>query len=136
MKENSPCPCCNGKLYLDCCGPYHLGRLPENALVLMRSRYSAYALNLPDYIIATTHPRNSAYQEDKNAWHHSITAFSLHTHFKKLEVLSFEEKKEFAFVTFIAQLEQQGRDASFQETSRFEKIHNRWLYLDRVWKPN
>jgi SEC-C motif-containing protein len=94
----------------------------------MRSRYSAYALDDPDYIIATTHPRNPAYQEDKAAWRQSITAFSRHTQFKKLEVLSFEEKEDAAFVTFIAYLEQQGRDASFQETSRFEKVEGRWLY--------
>ena len=52
-KKQSSCPCCSGKSAI-CCQKYHKGLTPENALVLMRSRYSAYALGVGDYLIETT----------------------------------------------------------------------------------
>lgn len=126
------CPCCTGKNYEDCCMPYHLGRLPENALILMRSRYSAYALNLADYIMTTTHPLNPDFQKDSKKWRESILFFSKHTIFKKLEILHFEEKNEIAFVMFMAHLEQNKQDVSFKENSRFEKIGKTWLYRQHL----
>ena len=52
------CPCGLGAAYVECCGLYHAGPLhllaptPE---ALMRSRYSAYALGLRDYVLDTWH---------------------------------------------------------------------------------
>ncbi len=94
----------------------------------MRSRYSAYALNLPDYLIATTHPQNSNYNKNTEAWRESLTQFSLNTTFHRLEILDFKEKKSHATVKFTAYLSQQGRDATFTEESAFETIEGRWLY--------
>ena len=104
--------------------------MPENALQLMRSRYSAYVLNLPDYIIETTHPANPRYSENKSAWKRSISQFSQNSSFQKLEVLDFQESDTLATVTFTAHLSQEGRDATFTEKSYFEKINGRWLYRD------
>lgn len=132
ISPNAACPCCSGKNYEECCGPCHLGKSAETALQLMRSRYSAYALDLPDYIIATTHPRNPAYEKDLETWRKSIVSFSGATHFKKLEIGAFEEKGNTATVTFTAYLEQAGQDVSFQEKSLFERIDSKWLYLDRL----
>lgn len=42
------CPCHSQKCYEECCKRYHEGAAAENALILMRSRYSAYALQLAD----------------------------------------------------------------------------------------
>ena len=42
---NSPCPCGSGGKYKKCCQKYHKGALAKDALTLMKSRYSAYALN-------------------------------------------------------------------------------------------
>ena len=39
----------------DCCGLYHSGQPAPDAESLMRSRYSAYALGLIDYLLATWH---------------------------------------------------------------------------------
>ncbi|MES2344866.1 MAG: YchJ family metal-binding protein [Chlamydiota bacterium] len=134
MTDLHPCPCYSGKHYSDCCAPYHLGQLPENALLLMRSRYSAYALDLPEYIMATTHPLNKGFQKNKEKWRTSIAFFSQNTVFKKLEILHFEEKGKTAYVTFIAYLEQNHHDATFQEKSVFEKVGECWLYLEGVTK--
>lgn len=129
MNEVNPCPCCSQKSYLECCKIFHDGVLPETALQLMRSRYSAYALNLSDYIIETTHPNNPHVLKDRLQWKYNIIQFSMNTQFDRLEILDFKENGEIATVTFRASLTQNGRDATFTEKSYFEKISGRWLYL-------
>jgi uncharacterized protein YchJ len=124
------CPCCSGKAYNACCKPFHEGAKPENALQLMRSRYSAYALNIPDYIVATTHPANPQYSENTFSWKRSISQFSQNYSFKRLEILDFKENNNLATVTFTAYLSQDTRDATFTERSYFEKINNQWLYRE------
>ena len=94
----------------------------------MRSRYSAYALGLADYIIATTHPTNPQAVKDIKAWKQQITDFSLKTKFQNLEILAEEEKTPIAFVTFKATLIQGSQDASFTETSEFELWQGKWTY--------
>lgn len=124
----NPCPCCSMKEYDDCCKLLHEGAIPENALQLMRSRYSAYVLNIPDYIVATTHPASPQYSENKFSWKRSISQFSSISSFHKLDILEFKENKTLATVTFTAYLSQSSEDATFTEKSYFEKINNRWLY--------
>ncbi|RZJ74933.1 MAG: hypothetical protein EOO47_20450, partial [Flavobacterium sp.] len=52
-----PCPCGSGNNYSNCCQPYHQNTtLPPTPEALMRSRYTAYTMNLADYLLATTHP--------------------------------------------------------------------------------
>lgn len=128
-KEEIPCPCSSGNTYAACCKPFHQGSLPKTAVQLMRSRYSAYALCLPDYIIRTTHPNNPRFNHNAKLWTKQITDFCLNTEFKKLDVLHFEEKDPFATVTFFAYLYQNGKDASYKEQSYFEKVKGKWLYL-------
>lgn len=122
------CPCGSGNSYTECCKPFHDGVLPENALKLMRSRYSAYALNLPAYIIKTTHPASPQFKPDQRRWLKAIADFSTHTVFNKLEVLEFHENGDFAIVTFAAHLTQDESDASFVEKSYFEKHQGKWFY--------
>lgn len=123
------CPCRSGLKYSDCCKPLHKGEAAlENALQLMRSRYSAYVLGDVSYIITTTHPKNFDYTEDKASWGISILQFSHKTTFEDLEILDFSEEGDEAFVTFSAKLSQDGQDTSFEEKSRFLKKDGRWLY--------
>ena len=53
ISKNSKCPCGSGKKYKECCYKYHKGANPPNALLLMKSRYSAYAAGDAKYIIKT-----------------------------------------------------------------------------------
>ncbi len=94
----------------------------------MRSRYSAYALNIPEYIVETTHPASPQYTENKFAWKRSISQFSQNTTFQKLEVLDFKEKENLATVTFTCHILQNNSDASFTEKSYFELYKGKWLY--------
>jgi len=93
----------------------------------MRSRYSAYALNISSYIVATTHPASPEYSENLFSWKRSISKFSTSTSFQKLEILDFKEKNTLATVTFTAYIHQE-QDATFTEKSYFEKIGSKWLY--------
>jgi SEC-C motif-containing protein len=126
MKDS--CPCCSGKNYNNCCKPYHSETLATDAILLMRSRYSAYSLSLCDYIISTTHLDNPEYKEDINLWKKEILEFCEKTNFEKLEILNFNLDKEISYVTFIAYLSQQKRDISFLEKSTFKKVEGKWLY--------
>lgn len=48
-----PCPCGSDELYQSCCKPLHTGLPANDAETLMRSRYSAYVLQLEDYLLNT-----------------------------------------------------------------------------------
>ena len=107
----------------------HGGKLADNALKLMRSRFSAYALNLPEYIIATTHPENPHFSNDHVSWKKSISQFSRSCSFKGLEILDFKEEQPFAEVVFTAYITRGDSDCTFTEKSLFELLSGRWLYL-------
>lgn len=130
MKDNKRrCLCGSGRSYKDCCQPLHQGHLAQDALALMRSRYTAYALNLVDYIILTTHPSNVEYNQDRSSWKSGILEFSNATEFQKLEILDFQEiNTEKATVTFIAYLLQSKQVVLLKEKSTFLKVKRLWLY--------
>ena len=128
MKKFSPnqaCPCGSSKKYKKCCQPYHKGAQPKDALILMKSRYSAYAAGQSRYIIATTHPENPDYREDRLGWLAEIDAFCQSTDFLGLEIREVVDGDTEAFVTFRAILE----SGEMIERSRFLKIEGRWLYV-------
>lgn len=88
----------------------------------MRSRYSAFVLNLPDYVLATWHPRTRP--------------ASLDLPEPGLRWLGLEVKRhtviddERATVEFVARSKLGGRAHRLHETSRFERIDGRWFYVD------
>lgn len=122
------CPCGSGKEYATCCAPYHQGAPALHPESLVRARYSAYAMNVPDYIIRTTHPASTGYLEDRFAWRRKISKFSQGTEFQKLQILEVQERLPLAAVTFTAFLAQAGKDATFTEKSHFQIRKGEWLY--------
>jgi SEC-C motif-containing protein len=127
---------CHSKFpYNSCCKKFHQGTLPENALQLMRYRYCAYALDLVNYIIHTTHKNNPSYKQDYPAWKKELKNFYKNTKFENLEILHFEEKERLAFVSFIATLKEGSHDLTFTEKSTFKKEENMWLYLEEITYP-
>lgn len=122
MGINDKCPCGSGLKYKKCCKTYHDGRVPKNALLLMKSRYSAYALNQYRYIIKTHYKSTESIE--------SIKEFSQNTTFQKLEIIEFLDGDCEAFVTFKANLLTDNRDSSFTEKSRFIKENGIWFYVD------
>ncbi len=123
------CPCCSGLEYDRCCKVLHHGQVAKSAEKLMRSRYAAYALGLPDYIIQTTHPASAEYMTKHAVWKQNILQFSQNIQFQRLEILSARENRDIAEVVFTAHLAEDDRDATFTERSYFEKANGRFWYV-------
>lgn len=94
----------------------------------MRSRYSAYALGLADYIISTTHRSNPQYRKDLRSWRNEITGYCNMVLFLNLEIVDFEPGAQKSTVTFKAKLSQNGIPFVMSEKSRFMKAGQRWFY--------
>ena len=90
----------------------------------MRSRYSAYAKGLVEYIIETTDPAGPIYQANHSQWRRELQQFCNSTEFVGLSI----EKVEDEFVTFEARLIVDGQFAPMVERSRFARPNERWLY--------
>ncbi len=122
ISPNAPCPCLRGTKYKKCCGMWHRGRPAPSPTALMRSRFSAYALGLVDYILQTTHADGAPGSRE------DVLSFCENTEFAGLEILDRSEDGDRGEVTFRATLRQGGRDASFGERSLFFKVDGRWQY--------
>lgn len=129
MSKYIPCPCDPKKLYHKCCQPFHDGELPDTALMLMKSRYSAFALNKPDYIIDTTHKNNPESVKNIDEWKQDLQFFSSQAKFNGLKIEEFLDGDTSAYVTFTAFLSQGEKDISFTEKSTFKKESGKWFYL-------
>ena len=96
----------------------------------MRSRYSAYALGLVDYIIDTTLPAGPHWQADRAAWASELKSYCQQTKFLGLTVLSAPPPESLGKgrVHFLARLRGSGRESLQEEESRFIRLGGRWLY--------
>ena len=124
-----PCPCRTEQgpplAYDDCCGRYHAGPLAlqaPDAQALMRSRYSAFVLKLPDYLLATWHPSTRPPSLDLNDAGLKWLGLAV----KRFEV----QDATHATVEFIARSKQGGRAHRLHEVSRFVWEEGRWFYLE------
>lgn len=119
----APCPCGHKKTYAQCCGLYHAGEIAPTAEALMRSRYSAFALRLDAYLLATWHsttrPASLSLADDEQ------------TRWIGLEIKRHENAEtDRAIVEFVARYKIGGRAHRLHETSRFVRESGRWFYVD------
>ena len=120
--SGAACPCGSGRVLEACCGRFHAGAPAPDAEALMRSRYSAYVLGLEDYLLATWHPdtRPAALDLDvppRPQW----LGLAVKAH-APLDA-------SHATVEFVARYKRNGRAFKLHETSRFEQVDGRWLYV-------
>ncbi len=126
LSPNAPCPCHSGAKYKRCCAPFHQGDAPPTPEALMRSRFSAYALEKVDYILESTHrdgPHHGRYGQRQE-----VAAFCKTTSFDDLEIRDSSERGDRGEVAFYAHLNRDGNDVSFGERSLFFRVDGRWLY--------
>lgn len=90
----------------------------------MRSRYSAYARGLEDYLLATWHPETRPAALD--------LAGAPQPKWLALEVKSHASDGDAATVEFVARFRVGGRAQRIAERSRFRREAGRWYYLDGV----
>lgn len=88
----------------------------------MRSRYSAFAFGLGDYLWRTWHPRTRPERVDPPdaAW----------TGLEIVDVVDGTPRDQRGVVEFVAHYRSGRRQGTLRERSRFERRGGRWLYLD------
>lgn len=126
--SNLPCPCGSQQPLANCCGQYHGGKPAADAQRLMRSRYSAYALGLIDYLVETTLPAQQA-GLDRLA----ISSWSQNSEWLGLQVESHEPQAgtpAHAHVTFVARWRDAQGEHSHRERSAFVEHNGRWFFID------
>ncbi|WP_455353174.1 YchJ family protein [Streptomyces sp. SYSU K217416] len=123
IAPDAPCPCGLGTSYESCCGRYHAGQAKApTAELLMRSRFSAFAVGDVPYLRRTWHPttRPSRLQLDPEQ------------HWVRLEILAASDGGLFdseGAVEFRAHFEEGAHSGSLRERSRFVRESGSWLYV-------
>lgn len=149
-----PCACLSGKVYSECCLPYHNGsKIPATPTATVRSRFSALAYKLePSYLISTTHPEHKEFvdpEEQKSKakqWERALKEFA--SEYEFIDLCFDDENRDGsvsidnspdgtrAKVFFNAKMIKAGlgerQSETLVETSEFLLTKGRWLYRDAV----
>lgn len=125
----SACPCGLKSHYSECCEPIHTKQtLPATAELLMRSRYSAYALRLVDYLLYSHHPRQHGKNEKEK-----VKQAAEGVDFFRLEILDTSQGQvndKIGKVEFKAFYRHGTELGCIHENSRFKRYQGRWVYWD------
>lgn len=120
------CPCLSGLPFGECCRRFIDGDVnAPTALQFMRSRYTAFVIGAPAYLLATWHPTTrpeGLELEPSVRW-------------LRLEVERTERGGPFdhdGIVEFTAHYRHDGDRGSQHETSRFARVDGRWCYVDAL----
>jgi len=126
---NRKCPCGSEKPFSFCCEPAIEGARPAaTAEALMRSRYTAFAMGMVDYLINTTakshrNPDDAVLIEDQmraTTW----TGLTINA------VEDGEQNDNEGTVEFTACFEAEGEAAALHEKSNFRREDGNWVYVD------
>lgn len=128
MNAPAPCPCGSARPYAGCCGLPHARHAADGQLTatspeaLMRSRYTAFVLDLRPYLLAS--------------WHASTRPASLEPPEPGLKWLGLDVKRaalqdaDHGTVEFVARSKLGGRAHRLHEVSRFVREGGQWFYVD------
>ena len=128
MNTPLPCPCGHPLAYAACCGAWHAEHAATARLTaptpeaLMRSRYSAFVLDLRPYLLAS--------------WHASTRPATLEAPEPGLKWLGLAVKRtamqgpDHGTVEFVARSKLGGRAHRLHEVSRFVREGGEWFYVD------
>lgn len=127
LQATDACPCGSGNNYQDCCQPRHDGTQPApTPEALMRSRYSAYVLELWRYLYNSWDPQTRPTRKSLSK--------SESTDWQGLEIVSTTEggaMHDAGTVEFKAfWKDQTGEIHSLHERSRFRRDGGKWVYID------
>jgi SEC-C motif domain protein len=116
------CPCGSGLAAQDCCLLVINGTPASTPEALMRSRYTAFALENEDYL--------------RSSWHASTrpagTLLAAGTRWSGLNIINTGSDGDQGSVSFVATFQEVQEKGWYQlqETSRFVREDGRWFYLD------
>ncbi|MFE2374154.1 YchJ family protein [Streptomyces sp. NPDC059398] len=121
---DAPCPCGLPAPYGECCGRFHSGQsAAPTAEALMRSRFSAFAVEDAAYLLRSWHPGTRPPRVD----------FDAGQRWQRLEILAATGGTAFhttGTVTFRAHCTVRGEPGELREHSRFERYEGAWVYVD------
>ncbi|GAA2853444.1 YchJ family metal-binding protein [Streptosporangium fragile] len=120
-----PCPCGLPAAYGECCGRFHRGQAAPTAEALMRSRFTAFAVEDEAYLLRTWHPTTRPARVE----------FERGMRWTALEIEDVSGGSPFhteGTVTFRARYTHRGRPGELREQSRFTRYEGAWVYLDAV----
>ncbi|WP_431288919.1 YchJ family protein [Roseateles chitinivorans] len=126
--EAGLCACGSGRPYAACCGALHQAFAESGALIaadaqaLMRSRYTAYTMDLIEYLLATWHPSTRPASLDRGEQDLKWLGLEVRRHTR--------EDADHETVEFIARSKVGGRAHRMHEISRFVRERGAWLYVD------
>lgn len=108
-----------------CCAPYLEGqRSAPTCETLMRSRFSAFQLRRPEYLIETwdlsSCPKKLGFEQDERRWSSLVI----------VDTIGGGEEDQRGVVEFKATYELGEDTYLFHEISRFTRHEGRWVYLD------
>jgi SEC-C motif-containing protein len=121
--ESARCPCGSGAPYAECCEPLHAGAPATTAVELMRSRFSAFALGLAPYLLASWHPLTRPVSLD----------LDLDLTWRRLQIVDIVAggtEDAAGVVEFRASFRGPDGAGLLHERSRFAKADGRWVYVD------
>ncbi|MFJ6938699.1 YchJ family protein [Streptomyces sp. NPDC101132] len=119
----APCPCGLPADYANCCGRYHSGaQQAPTAELLMRSRFSAFAVGDVPYLLRSWHPSTRPPRLDLDPEQQWV----------RLEILGSERGALFdteGSVEFRAHYREGGHTGSLHENSSFARERGAWVYV-------
>ncbi len=125
----SHCPCGSVKEYVGCCGQYILDHLTApTAVLLMRSRYTAYCLANEEYLLDTWHPSTRPESLDFNKGDAQAKWFKLTVN----NIIKGAESDNEGTVEFTARYKVKGKADQLHEISQFSKVGANWYYVGGV----
>jgi len=111
----------------------------------MRARYAAYCKNVPEYIVASTHPDcpiEAEFKQDDGSYGPGFLEeagkFCERYSFKKLSILSGpapvdgSDEAEVFFKVWYTIRNNPGEQNTMTEHSQFRKVDGRWLFYNRL----
>lgn len=124
MNKDSECPCRSGAAFATCCQPVlHDHRLAATAAILMRSRYTAFALQNAEYIKASWHRKTRP--KTLNFDDHPVVWLGLEIH--GCQDGSVADSS--GTVDFTCSYLENGQLCKLKEVSEFQKEDGLWYYL-------
>lgn len=157
--HDSMCPCGTGRIYSNCCQPFHTGSsisssssiqsLPSPKQVL-QSRYTAFAWRMIPYIMETTHPTCREYQLDRIAWAKDLNKNGMFDSYEFVNLTILNEQNDdekgqglLEFKVTLRAKEDKGsmiagQEMTVIETSTFikDEVTGKWLYASGEVRPD
>jgi len=128
------CPCGSDKPYENCCKPIIEGQnIAQTAEQLMRSRYSAYANHVIDYIAESTHPdkRKDVDLKETKRWSEK----SIWQGLEIINTIKGLENDNEGTVEFKVNFSYKGNISQQHEISNFKRLNEKWYFFDSESVP-